>query len=567
MPYDGPPAGVINIIPRTSSGSGVYVPVAPSADIGGDGDFAFDQNTNTLYGPKDSTQTNPWPVSGLSIGNGRYTWRAAWSSSNSYNAGDIVHYNAEQFVCIKTLDYGSPVAWTAQAYTAGSYVTYSSVLYVAVVDAVSGDVPGTATSVWKQATPDIDSANYAFAAQGNFLRLSSSIQAETTLSSSSGTMRLAVAKNSLLYGAYPIAPQGIQTGSTFPNYIVDSQAVDASSSLELSTTSFLTPAWNSGGGGATVEVKASGVTTAKIADAAVTNAKLLKTSGSEAVSTGAIRDAAVTTAKLADSSVTSAKIVNGTIATADIANNAITQPLLASEAVGEGNISPYITTGTSSPSAYVAASKLVSASTTVSGTSISTTNPAMDAAGSFWYASRTTNCGTVPITIATTGYQPANQDAIGAKATCLATGNYDKIRCKFTTTGSSLTDVRLCVWNTSGTVLAYSGNLVTSGAVSTTFSNTTSLALNTTLALTLGTKLWLGVIVYGATSPTIPSIQAANYGSFALSESLLIATTGSVTSEQMVYSRATTWTGGTSIPTLTSGGSKFGAPWVELIGA
>jgi hypothetical protein len=84
MAYEGPTSGVINIIPRTNSGSGVYVPVTPSADIGGDGDFAFDQNTNTLYGPKDSTQTNPWPVSGLSIGNGRYTWRAAWSSANSY---------------------------------------------------------------------------------------------------------------------------------------------------------------------------------------------------------------------------------------------------------------------------------------------------------------------------------------------------------------------------------------------------------------------------------------------------------------------------------------------------
>jgi hypothetical protein len=379
MAYNGPAAGVINIIPRTSSGSGVYVPVTPSADIGGDGDFAFDQNTNTLYGPKDSTQPNPWPVSGLSIGNGRYTWRAAWSSSNSYNAGDIVHYNAQQFVCIKTLDYGSPVAWTAKEYTAGSYVTYSSVLYVAVVDAVSGDVPGTATAVWKVATPNIDAANYAFAAQGNFLRLSSSIQAETSLSSSSGTMRLAVAQNALLYGAYPIAPQGIETGVTFPNYIVDSQAVDSSSSLELSTTTFTTPAWNSSGGSATVEVKAGGVTTAKIADAAVTNAKLDKTTGSQAVSTGAIRDAAVTTAKLADDSVTSAKIVAGTIATSDIASGAITQPLLGTEAVGDGNISPYLTTATNSPSAYLPATKLVSASTTVSGTSISTTNPVVDA--------------------------------------------------------------------------------------------------------------------------------------------------------------------------------------------
>jgi len=126
----------------------------------------------------------------------------------------------------------------------------------------------------------------------------------------------------------------------------------------------------------------------------------------------------------------------------------------------------------------------------------------------------------------------------------------------------------LCVWNTSGTVLAYSGNLVTSGAVSTTFSNTTGLALNTTLALTLGTKLWLGLVAYGATSPTMPNAQAGSYTTFALADSMPIATTGSVNSEMMTYSRTSTgWTGGTSIPTLTSGGAKFGAPWVELIGA
>jgi len=281
-----------------------------------------------------------------------------------------------------------------------------------------------------------------------------------------------------------------------------------------------------------------------------------------------VQAASITTAKLADGSVTSAKIVNGTIATADIADGAITQPLLGSGAVGETNISQYLTTATASPSAYFPASKIVSAGTTVSGTAISTTNPAMDAAGSFWYSSRTSNVSTLPAILATSGAAPANQEAFAAKATCLATGNYDKIRCRFTTAGSSLTDVRLCVWNTSGTVLAYSGNLVTSGAVSTTFSNTTGLALNTTLALTLGTKLWLGLVAYGATSPTMPNAQAGSYTTFALADSMPIATTGSVNSEMMTYSRTSTgWTGGTSIPTLTSGGAKFGAPWVELIGA
>ncbi|NBW22196.1 MAG: hypothetical protein EBR82_81020, partial [Caulobacteraceae bacterium] len=130
----------------------------------------------------------------------------------------------------------------------------------------------------------------------------------------------------------------------------------------------------------TVEVKASGVTTAKIADRNVTNIKLANTSGSEAVSTGVIRDSAVTTAKLADSSVTSAKIVDGAVGTAEIASGAITQPLLAASAVGELNISPYLTTATASPSAYFPSSRLVSSSTTSSGTAISTTNPALDAA-------------------------------------------------------------------------------------------------------------------------------------------------------------------------------------------
>lgn len=256
---------------------------------------------------------------------------------------------------------------------------------------------------------------------------------------------------------------------------------------------------------------------------------------------------------------TSTDITDGTIANVDISASAgIVDTKLNLSAATTNGVTPSSTE----------ANKIVSAGTTVSGTSISTTNPVMDAAGSFWYASRTSNVSTAPIIVATTSYQPANQDAIAAKAMCLATGNYDKIRTRFTAAGSGLTDVRLCVWNTSGTLLAYTTtNLVTSGTVSTTFANTTGLALNTTLALTVGTKLWLGVIVYGATTPTMPTIQAANYGTFALSDSLPIATTGSVNSEQMVYARSTTWTGGTSIPTLTSGSPRFGAPWVELIGA
>jgi hypothetical protein len=463
----------------------------------------------------------------LSIGNGRYTWRAAWSSSNSYNAGDIVHYNAQQFVCIKTLDYGSPAAWTAQAYTAGSYVTYSSVLYVCVVDAVSGDVPGTG-GIWRQATPDIDAANYSFAAQGNFLRLSSSIQAETSLASSSGAMRLAVAQNALLYGAYPIAPQGIETGVTFPNYLVDSQAVDNSSTLQLGLPggSFLTPAWNSGGGGATVEIKDAGVTTAKIVDRNVTNAKLDNTTGSQAVSTGVIRDSAVTDAKMSATGVTAGtyqsvtvtdrgRITSGaSLASSDLPNHASRHSLVGADPIT--GITAYQLSIASSTTLGLgpfdtATQKIVSAGTSASGTAISSTNKAVDIASVWYENSVALTSPLVPANIVgltnnrvfLTRVTPSTARSISHLVFTLAS---------VAASANDSCDVGIYSLNANGTTidLVASSGATASKLNASTFSVQT-IALASAYSMTAGTPYYLAFVsALGGTAAQLPAISSAH---------------------------------------------------------
>jgi len=319
MAYTGPSSGVLNVIPIAD---GAYTPAPPTSDIGGDGDYALDLNTNIFYGPKDSTQTNVWPV-GTRLG-GQLVWQGTWSSASPpyyYNTGDVVTDDVDQFVCIKphTVAFKSSGPFNpGDFYSSGSFSAGAVYLCIA---ATSADPPtqllsNNLSSYWVQYSL-VGDASGTYGATRNWAKLSGSIQ------------------------------------------------VDSSVTVGLPTSFVL---------------GSNAVTTANIVDRKVTNAKLDNTSPTQAVSTGVIRDGAVTTDKLGTGAVTSAKILDGTIATGDIAAGAITQPLLSASAVGETNISPYLTTGTLSPSAYLPATKIVSANTTVSGTSISTTNPVLDAA-------------------------------------------------------------------------------------------------------------------------------------------------------------------------------------------
>lgn len=301
MTYNGPAAGVLNIVSRVVTGTGAVLPAIPADDFGSDGDFALDMNTNMLYGPKDSTQIVYWPQSGLQLSS-KVLYRGVWNSSNTYNTGDVVAGTGSSdnvvFLCIKPVAYNT-TAWAAGAYPAGSFVTYSSQLFCAVIDATSGDVPLVATSVWKTADPYNDSTiNYSYAGLGNWVQMSGSVAIDTGLAASGGkASRFIIPRNVLLNGSYGLNPVGIESGSTFPNYVIDSQSIESSSTLTTSLGNLSTnaPAATLGGGGAnaTVEIK----------DAGVTNIKLDKTAGSQAVSTGAIRDAAVTDVKLSTTGV------------------------------------------------------------------------------------------------------------------------------------------------------------------------------------------------------------------------------------------------------------------------
>ena len=267
--------------------------------------------------------------------------------------------------------------------------------------------------------------------------------------------------NKVLTTSTQATTSGTALSST--NKLVDSQAVNASSSLELST--------NPGGGGATVEVKASGVTTAKIAD----------------------------------SSVTSAKIVNGTIATADIASGAITQPLLSTEAVGDGNISPYLTTATQSPSASFPATKIVSAGTTVSGTSISTTNTAVDAQA----LRNGLNGWSVP-----NGQPLPNSSRSAASNSVYLTRFYaptaitaNKISVYVTTASATSTDwFDIGIFSTAGTLLASTGQTTginaTGTIIATLGAGTGAKTGSANYALTAGTTYYIGIMT-SLTSGTV----------------------------------------------------------------
>jgi len=93
-------AGFLNVIPLASGTS--YPGVAPSIDFGGDGDYALDLNTNTLYGPKDANASTVWPTGP------RFTaqpyWLGAWIAwvPGTFTTGQVVDDGSGQYyICVK----------------------------------------------------------------------------------------------------------------------------------------------------------------------------------------------------------------------------------------------------------------------------------------------------------------------------------------------------------------------------------------------------------------------------------------------------------------------------------
>jgi hypothetical protein len=431
-------------------------------DVGSDGEFCLDLNTGLLHGPKDSSNTGyPWPVAGT-IGQ-QLRWRGDWGYPNTYNPGDVVQEGGSQYLCVKpVIVYPSNVnSSTTGTWDAGStvYDTTAGGLYIAVQDAVS---PPSATAalpiIWVLYSPANDWG----------------ISSVTNIGGSLGR-----------WVALDRTIQAVSAG------LLDGYPTQ-------------------------LAVPADGITNNELASDAVAAANI----ASNAVTTAKLADLSVTTGKLANDAVTSAKILNGTIATADIASGAITQPLLAASAVGETNISPYLTTGTSSPSAYFPATKLVSADTTLSGGAISTTNKAVDGK-SLNYGLNGYSAPNGLLLPVGTRSATANQ-VWWTRFYCPADITVTKLACQIATASASATDwVDMGIYSTAGTLLASTGQItgtnVVTALVGTLGAGTGAKAGSANYALTGGTTYYIAAMTSAALSygSCMASSGTALYGTTA----------------------------------------------------
>jgi len=285
MTYTGPKSGILNIIPL-ASGASDYVPIPPDANVGNDGDYALDLNTNILYGPKNSADTfNVWPV-GTRL-SGEIVWQGTFDETQTYNTGDAVEDNANfdvgyYYVCVKPFSTKSPPTvnntdtgnWNPGDFVYASYGSTSGgsnrlwICISSTTSAPDGDVSGNA-NYWVEYSIFWDANNYS-GAGGNWRALYSTNVPEPNV---------------------PITVDSTVSVGSRTNYTV----------ADLGIT--------------TNKIDGSAVTSAKLATDAVTTAKIKNSTGSsDGVTTAKLATNAVTTAKITDSNVTFAKLASAAIA-------------------------------------------------------------------------------------------------------------------------------------------------------------------------------------------------------------------------------------------------------------
>ena len=166
-------SGFINVVPLVTGSA--YTATSPSTDIGNEGDYALDLNTNILYGPKDSSLAKPWPV-GTKLATNLYH-RGSWAGwvANAYFdgfvTGDVVHDGASGvgvtktfYICIKPhgRTVASPGPWSTgdifvSTVVAGYYALCIQSTTTSYDDMVSQNAftPGTwvVTDYWIAGTP------------------------------------------------------------------------------------------------------------------------------------------------------------------------------------------------------------------------------------------------------------------------------------------------------------------------------------------------------------------------------------------------------------------------------
>jgi len=292
-------AGFLNVVSLVSGAS--YTPGPPSNDDGNDGDYSLDLNTNTLYGPKDSSASTQWPT-GPRLG-GTLIWLGAWSSwvPGSFTTGQVVDDGSGQYyLCVKphTVVVNSAGPWTVGQYVtsgSGASMQYFLCIQDTAVDPYTMILnPGTypnRTSYWLGGYASdmlsADAAGTAGAAR-NWQALSSTITVDNTVGLGNPT-----------------------------RFIVKDASIGST------------------------QLASNAVTTVKITDANVTDVKL----ASNAVTTAKILDANVTDAKLSTSGVTAGtypkvtvtskgRVTAGTtLSASDVPSHASTHGILGSDPV------------------------------------------------------------------------------------------------------------------------------------------------------------------------------------------------------------------------------------------
>jgi hypothetical protein len=328
-------AGFLNVVSLVSGAS--YTPGPPSDDDGNDGDYSLDLNTNTLYGPKDSSASTQWPT-GPRLG-GTLIWLGSWSSwvPGSFTTGQVVDDGSGQYyLCVKP---HSVVVNSAGPWTAGQYYTYAGAQYYLCIQdttvdpiTLAGLSPSTVGQYWLGGTVPTalaaDAAGTAGAAR-NWQALSSTITVDNTVGLGNPT-----------------------------RFIVKDASIGST------------------------QLASNAVTTVKITDLNVTDAKLSSTG----VTAGTYPKVTVTSkgritagATLDYTDLPTHGSQHGFFGTDPVSGVAYTQ-------LSIGNA----TTGGTTPD-NTAANKVVSAKTTTSGLNISSTNGAVDSTGVFAFKSTAAN--------------------------------------------------------------------------------------------------------------------------------------------------------------------------------
>lgn len=168
-------------------------------------------------------------------------------------------------------------------------------------------------------------------------------------------------------------------------------------------------------------------------------------------------------------------------------------------------------------------------------------------------ASRLSDCANMHWHLVAVGNNATNALAsgtvYGSIAVCMKAGSFTQMALFTSSTApSAITDCRVGVWNSSGTLLQGSGNL--NGTITAANTVYSTLSLGGTVTLTQGQIVYLGVAFLGTTVPTLRGVSGSG----------LVALTSAIVRTK----NANGWAGG-ALPNITGTNSVNPFPWLTLL--